>query len=464
MTGKIEDAKEIAMRIMGGQDGQGGSTSTVDTSASQLMGLAYSAVPDSRRLLMARDDYDFESSILDALTFLDIRTDSEGSSQVWSGISHTTVTGQTLLHLAASRNFSNLVEALIQRDIALDTQDINGYTALHFAVITGSQCCARQLINAGSNLNIISKMGYTALELAPSDFFAPSRAITPSPSEMGTDESEDESHFGDVEEDSGSDRLKLAHKSTHKHRARQTRAQRPSKAASIVAELSDPEDDDNATIVSPESLLPLPPSGKAVDLDEKQVASFADFLQRTWTQLQPTQLRAPPFPQLPGMPAWVFPIFVPMQAWPPFRSEKHSDTKKEQCLEEDGSQTMRAYWDSWLAQMGSAMARQGQMDSSKSAAPSDNPTETEGGHLTVPVAPTPVAPKPSLLRRLGYSQSQRSIKVPEKEVIAFSYKSKSKSLVKKGKSHNFVLALPIRVSQCCRRSNAHYVLDSHFDS
>ena len=273
-------------------------------------------------------------------------------------------------------------------------------------------------------------MGYTALELAPSDFFAPSRANTISTVE--TDESEDESNFGDVEEDSGSDRPKVALRPTAKRRARQTRSRRSSKAASVVVEFldrEDLEDDDNATIVSPESLLPVPPSGKGVDLDEKQAASFADFLQRAWAQFQPTQLRAPPIPQLPGMPGWVFPVFVPIQAWPPFRSEKHGDGKKCEGEEEDGSQTMRAYWDSWMAQMGAAMARQGPMSPTEPAVPLSKVTEEEVP--SVPIAPTPVAPRPSLLKRFGYSQ--RSIKVPEKEVKAFSYKPKSKLLVKKGR-------------------------------
>ena len=453
MTGKIEDAKEIAMRIMGAQDANGGasSSSSSRTTTPQVMNLANNA-----RLMLSRDDYDFEQTIIDALASLDFRSheEVESSSQPWAGISCALKTGQTLLHLAASRGFSNLVEALIQRDVSLDAQDVNGYTALHFAVIHGSQCCARQIVNAGADLSIVSKMGYTALELAPEDFFAPSRAMTPSAS-LQIDESDDESHFGDVEEeDSGCERRKRPSKAiSSRRRIRQSRSRRSSKPASIAlapepSDREDPEFDDNATIVSPEPLMPSPGAGLGKedcgsnlnDVDEKQAAAasfaFANFVQRAWAQFQPRAVKqnlgrnALPIP-FPGVPAWAFPVFVPMQAWPPFRNDRrhHGENGEKGSAghEEDG------YNYGWLAQMGQAeLEASGKLEDSSATIPVPAP------------APVPSKSSSSLLKRFGYPHAKRTTSVPapvsETEVKAYSYRPRSKSVVKSVKKGSYCLS------------------------
>ncbi|KAH8119263.1 hypothetical protein DFH11DRAFT_1501793 [Phellopilus nigrolimitatus] len=461
MTGKIEDAKDIAMRIVG-TSAQESQSANMD--ANQMMNLASSALPDSRRLLLGRtDDVEFEKIIMDSLSSLDMRDSSGEPSQLTSVISHPTKTGQTLLHLAAYLNFPSLVEFLVQRDISLDVQDINGYTALHFAVLSGSQCCTRQIINAGADITICTKMGYTAVELASEDFFGHVHSSEESQSE----ESDEESHFGDVEEDSG-EGSRPQSRVPFRRRIRHPRSRRPSKPVSIASDGSDveqafdpraaAEDDDNATVVSPEC-LPMPDQPhKDATMDEKQAATFAEFLQRAWAQFNPPHLmpQMPHMPQLPGMPAWVFPVFVPMQAWPPFRTEKRGKEHngKEETADTDGPRSpgneWRASWEKWMAQMSAAMARQNQLAGTTADVSVDveKPLQSEAkldGKLdaaevatVLPVTPAPVASR-SILRRFGYGQ--QPVQVTEKEVKAYSYRPKSKSLVKTVKKEDRMLII-----------------------
>ncbi|EJD03106.1 uncharacterized protein FOMMEDRAFT_20270 [Fomitiporia mediterranea MF3/22] len=442
MTGKIEDAKDIAMRIVGSsQDPHNGNGTT-----NQMMHLANGALPDSRRLFLARgDDAEFEKIVMDSLTSLDMRGSSGEPLSLSSVVSHQTKTGQTLLHLAASLNFSSLVEFLIQRDILLDTQDINGYTALHFAILRGSQCCARQIINAGADTTICTNMGYTALELAPDDFFGAPREYYETPSEI----SDDESNFGDVEEDSGSESRSRSRMQSRR-RVRLPRSRRSSKPASVVAsdvsDVEEPfdahaaaEDDDNATVVSPEALPMSDTVGKDATIDEKQAASFAAYLQRAWAQFHPPPLRAP-IPQLPGMPAWVFPVFVPMQAWPPFRNGRHDRGNDEKKLaEEDDAPSSPPTWEEWMAQMGE-MGAEGL----------EKPLSSKEANLDAdevvpepPVAPAPTASR-SILRRFRYKQ--RPVQVSEQEIQSYTYRPKNKALTKTVKKEDrmlFVFWIPI---------------------
>ncbi|THH09385.1 hypothetical protein EW145_g2047 [Phellinidium pouzarii] len=439
MTGKIEDAKDIAMRIVGTSAQE---TQSSNMGVNQMMNLASGALADSRRLFLSQaDDMEFEKIVMDSLSVLDMRDGSGEPLSLTRVISYPTKTGQTLLHLAASRNLPSLVDFLIQRDISLDAQDANGYTALHFAALSNSQCCARQIVNAGADIALYNKMGYTASELAPEGFFS----HTHSSSESVSEESDDESNFGDAEEDSGEESRPRS-RVHFRRRVRHSLSRHSSMPASSVAsDAEEPldlhataEDDDNTTVVSPESLPMLDASGKDTAIDDKQAASFADFLQRAWAQFQPPHLvpQIPHMPQFPGKPAWAFPVFVPMQAWPPFRTEKRGEEQydKGKTLNVDGDgprspgNEWRASWEKWMAQMSAAMARQNQLSvgveqTLKAGANSDAVSDARDASA----APTSVARR-SILRRFGYGE--RPLRVTESEVKAYSYRPRTKSLVK----------------------------------
>lgn len=431
MTGKIEDVKDIAMRIVGNSTSDSPSSNSMGVSG--MMEMTTNLRSTHRRLLSGRvADPEFEKLVIDSLSVLDVRDSSGEPVPLKSIISHQTKTGQTLLHLAVSMNFPSLVESLIARDIDLDVQDNNGYTALHFAAIYNSDCCARQLINAGAKRCLRTHNGQTASDLAPEDFFREHRTLDASSPEV----SDDESHFGDNEEDSENESRSQV-RGHQRRRARRPRSRRSSVPASVASGGFDAEplndlDDDNATIVSPDgpSMDGLPGKGSAID--EKQAASFADYLQRAWAQFQPPQL----VPQMPGMPAWVFPVFIPMQGWPALRGDKHGkDGGEMKALGVDGptftGSEWRAAWERWTAQTGIAQ---------------DKLTSKAGSAVGIDVTPETVpAPIPtpsrsrSLFRRSG--RTQQPPPVSEKEVDEYSYRPTGKSLTRKVKKGTFVSLL-----------------------
>lgn len=444
MTGKIEDAKDIAMRIVGTTSSSAQNTST---SVNEMISLANGILPNSRRVLSRQGDAELEMTIIESLSCLDSHSDVELSS---SPVELRSKTGQTLLHLACLLNFPSLAEFLIQREIDINAQDINGCTALHFAFIGAAECCARVVVNAGADVAVVDKMGRAISEVAPEGFFSSPLALSNQnvAGLWNPVESDEESNFGDIEEDSGDEhRLpSRPHSRTRlRRRLRPSRSVRSSKAVSVASENSDVEDnfeydpladdDDNATIVSPESILMKDSQTKGASMDEKEAASFAVYLQRAWAQLQTPQLipQMPHMPQFPGMPAWVFPVFVPMPAWPPFRGEKRNDssTPKDNLVDGDESRAQsnewRAYWEKWTA---AAMARQNQMEKSVSESvtrgdelPAQPEYEFDKVSASSNSAGATVSSR-SFFRRLRYTPAHTKV---------YSHRNKAKSLVKPGK-------------------------------
>ncbi|KAG6850955.1 hypothetical protein H0H93_005824 [Arthromyces matolae] len=157
MTGKIEDAKNVAMRIVGGGD----SSESQNGNNSNMMQLASSVnTRNLRPLLLSRtgESEDFEATLIDFLKVLDTPLDHPipNSISTSDAISHTTSSGQTLLHLSAFLDFPSLVTLLVKHGIDLDVRDRNGYTALHFAALSKSDACARILLDAGADREIVN--------------------------------------------------------------------------------------------------------------------------------------------------------------------------------------------------------------------------------------------------------------------------------------------------------------------
>ncbi|GAA5977606.1 hypothetical protein JCM10908_005036 [Rhodotorula pacifica] len=212
MTGRIEDAAAIAMRIvangsgggqgggsMGGRgsNGNGASGGATDTAAlaATLESATRSAYAtptgsqaSSRRSSFARstrpgpptseltriasgETRNFEGIVIKFLSLLDLdpslipgAAPSLPSSQ--PPISLVNQQRHTLLHLAAVLGFHRLVAFLLPRGIALDTADRNGYTALHFAALYGRVAITRLLLEAGANTAVRTLAGRTPLDIA----------------------------------------------------------------------------------------------------------------------------------------------------------------------------------------------------------------------------------------------------------------------------------------------------------
>lgn len=410
MTGKIEDAKNVAMRIVGGggadnQDSRNGNNTSsmmqLASSSPSSGSLAPSLNRDLRSLLFIRagETENFETTVIDFLSILDTPLDASSfprSIPTSSAILHTTSTGQTLLHLAAFMRLPALVEWLVRHDADIDARDRNGYTALHFAVLVECLECARVLISSGADREIVNCLGKTAEEIAPSGFLdsiLPPRDLHryddgddgDVESEMDSAGEDEEAEWGDVEEDgegendevkikkllrrraprramrkSANVSVNVSGRSTPRRSVDVSRATTPP-PFSVPAALSTSPTDSNKSDESPSpstlkksSKPDTDPTGATdADADAKQTASFIDLIHRTFAQLstpatllpKPPQLQLPlssKFPNLPlpdfkgnignigmAMPGWnalpqmpqipmVFPVFVPMPAWPSF--------------------------------------------------------------------------------------------------------------------------------------------------
>lgn len=198
MTGRIEDAKNVALRIVGqGSSGENSSTGSGhfnnDGGYSQHSRAAYhsssASLSHSRR--GSTDDTgnsaatsmatlpwgtgsrggNFQDTILNFLTLVDLDTsDLPGSAfpspQVASAVSTKNRQGQTLLHLAVMLGFHRLVTHLIALGADLDSRDRNGYTALALSALCGRVACTRLLLDAGASDEIVTADGKSPAELA----------------------------------------------------------------------------------------------------------------------------------------------------------------------------------------------------------------------------------------------------------------------------------------------------------
>ncbi|KAI0744262.1 hypothetical protein C8Q80DRAFT_1185902 [Daedaleopsis nitida] len=373
MTGKIEDARNIAMRIVGNTGGPEPSGTVHTGGAMQL----------SAHLLLGRggDSGDFEKLLLDFLAAVDIPM---GTSSAESFISKSTASGQTLLHLATLAKFPSLVRFLLTRNIDIDARDQNGCTALFLAALTNSTECAHALVDAGAALDVVNAAGRTPAEVGPIGFFDFMGSDSDRSSHHG-DHGEDEGAWGDIEEESESD---TEIRPLRRKGVRKTLSQRTTKPRPIPA--PSPAVPDIPTVHSADhKLAPTAAEKKAVEAglaaaDEKQAATFTETLYRTLAQLQHPQgmIAAIPnltllqMPNLSGMPAWgalplipaVFPVLVPIQQLWGGRAgdEKAGDNATAEGGEQSAQQVRlgipsaqdwKAFWEKWMQQATATVTR-----------------------------------------------------------------------------------------------------------
>ena len=91
-----------------------------------------------------------EQCVIGALKQLADREPSQDPSTIGTPRLPTSDAGRSLLHLAASLGFDNLIRELIKRGTDLDKRDANGYTALHYSILYGHNLCTQVLVQAGA--------------------------------------------------------------------------------------------------------------------------------------------------------------------------------------------------------------------------------------------------------------------------------------------------------------------------
>ena len=77
--------------------------------------------------------------------------------------------GATLLHIAASNGFDEVVETLIKRGVALEAKDEDGWTPLHAAVYWGQESIIAKLLLGDASFHAETISGEDVLALAPND-------------------------------------------------------------------------------------------------------------------------------------------------------------------------------------------------------------------------------------------------------------------------------------------------------
>ncbi|KAG2037407.1 hypothetical protein BDR03DRAFT_1010671 [Suillus americanus] len=434
MTGKIEDAKNVALRIVGNA---GNEDSPTSSDANDMMHVvASSSYREIRPLLFVRSDEgeNFETTIVKFLSMIDVSVVSQSTIAMSTAVSHSTSDGQTLLHLASFLGFAELTKFLIAHDIDLDARDRNGYTALHFAVLSLSKPCLELLVAAGADLEIVNGLGKTPEDIAPEGLFDDiTPRCSPSVDTESQDDADGESQWGDVESDEGELVIvKRRPVRTFRRRTQDTTEQTsPESHAEQTPELPSKDTDTK-----------IPPNAT----DEKQTASFVDMIQRTLAQLQP-QVIIPnisqlPLPHLPGMPAvlWgalpqipmVFPIFVPITGWPFLgdKREEHQvdgEVRDAAHLAARAAQELKATWEKWMTlAIATATLRPVPVEE---APPMYTPRETHEEQLEEPVASASRVEEPSALdadaparpagsKRVGYATAS----VPAQEVESYGYR------------------------------------------
>ena len=452
MTGKIEDAKNVAMRIVGNAGGDGSDPQGPNNS--NIMQLApLSTTRDLRPLLFARagEIDNFESLIVDFLSIVDAPLDNSAPDSISTldAISHASASGQqTLLHFASFLGFPSLTSFLVKHGADLDARDRNGFTPLHFAAISGSSSCVSILVAAGADLAIVNVLGKTPKETALPGFFDDILPTEEDPESDWQSSVDDDGDLGDAEdEDLQITRTQRRRVSRRTSRVNVLRSGKHTPRLADVSRAATPPPilDDRA------SKSDTPANEDADASDAKRAASFMEkMIQRTLAQFPAPQGIIPqlPLPHLPDLRAvpWgafpqipmVFPVFVPViPGWPSFfgaadRPESEGDDAATSNVALRAAQEWRATWEKWVA---TAPPQQtGDLPPPVYTPRAVESRSAQVSQETLPqvteaLASTSTRPHLSEIRPLGYDRTP----VPEQVIESFGAAKPAQKLEKKRK-------------------------------
>jgi hypothetical protein len=451
MTGKLEDAKSVAMRIVGpaNEDLPSGSN------APNAMQLASDSISLGLRSALHHMGpwSGLERMIIDLLSLLDVRVETPSGVSLARAMEHKTSGGQTLLHFAAFLKYPELVKFLIDHEVDKDARDHNGYTALHLASLVGAQSCAALLLDAGADVEIVNVKGKTAQELADFNF-----------ADLLVEDTlaDSESRWGDGEE-SGDE---------PDHNRAFSRVLR----RSVDPAPSSPHDDSDSDHPEPE----LATETKDGGVDEKRAATFMRKIQRTLARVQPKDSIIPnmpylalpqllPLPGMPGVP-WgalpaVFPAYVPWTGSLRIPRASDNGTNSHDAVPPKGKvfslltpQEWRTFLEkSWLVQGAQTSM---QMHEGESP-PVYTPRAEDDGQQPVP-GPSIAAPERPITRQVGYDTGP----APDDQVVnSYKYlpprKKHTRQIQNKGLFFSSLRIRPSLTFLCCRRSHAPAILDSN---
>lgn len=150
MNGKLEDARNIAKRIVGNDAGSSAGSSP-NSSVSPTNAAGNSAGNGYSQLY-----YSDENLLLRVVKLLNPS----------SNLSMCTEEGQTMLHLACLKGYFQLASTLVKKGTRVDAKDSFGFTPLHFACVNGDPRIIRLLAQCKADVTTKATNG-----VAPRDLF-----------------------------------------------------------------------------------------------------------------------------------------------------------------------------------------------------------------------------------------------------------------------------------------------------
>ncbi|KAH7413304.1 hypothetical protein BKA64DRAFT_692403 [Cadophora sp. MPI-SDFR-AT-0126] len=157
MTGKMEDVRDLARRIVGdGPSSWGGSAGPSPTGGNHNQNV--------NGFNMAAFGVDVEATLLKCLDLIDL-DDSPRQAR----LNMRRASGQTMLHLACSMGLHRFVAALLARGANPEPRDKGGFTPMHFAALHNHPQIVRRLMLSGADPTIRSLQGYTPSDMATSE-------------------------------------------------------------------------------------------------------------------------------------------------------------------------------------------------------------------------------------------------------------------------------------------------------
>lgn len=146
MNGKLEEARNVAKRILG-------SDPTSPPSSSSSSNISPANVGSHQYNTNANDNNTLSDEVLLTKVIKTLKSSSN--------ISMCDNLGRTLLHLAVLKGYSHLTSQLIQSGARIAVKDIFGYTPLHFACVNGSIEMIKLLLSCEASVNDVTKNNLT---------------------------------------------------------------------------------------------------------------------------------------------------------------------------------------------------------------------------------------------------------------------------------------------------------------
>lgn len=180
MNGRLEDARDIARRIVGSGTGLDANN------AQQLQNVAGAT---NRATNLPLDE--LETMLLKCLNLVDFYTSDFTPNWQLSNSE-----GQTMLHLASCLGLTRFASALLERGCRLDIQDKSGFTALHFAALHRNEELVEMYLVNGAKDGMRTYTGKTYRELSES--VQPLAKVSQSNYVFNGDDSDSDSEYGDI--------------------------------------------------------------------------------------------------------------------------------------------------------------------------------------------------------------------------------------------------------------------------